>query len=156
MPNSLFMVVLLMKAQRWGPYADVLRSETKPLNAKPQTYSNTRFGQHLKMEDARLAKASEASAKAIDSSNGAVRTGVATSITRPGSVFLDLGVHMSNPQRFADAAIFKYNRLIERLHGKGVITAEQANEAQNLLSRGKYAELDQYLKALQAAYIRGE
>ncbi len=101
-------------------------------------------------------QASKDAAKGMVEGRAAVRGAFSSAVSRVGNTGLNFLVEAANPEVFSALAIAKLHRLIERLHSKGVLAPEQAAEAQNLLSQGKYPELDQYLQAAQAAYIRGD
>ena len=142
----------MMKRDRFGPYANVLRSETKPLNAKPQTYSNSRFGQYLKVEDARLEKSAEASAKAMDSSRAAKRFAKVTLVSRGGGAVFGAGLEaLKRENGVAVTNKLMRDRLeiaARRNQDIDIDTAAYA-EARRLLSQGEYGVLDQYLKRFE-------
>ena len=142
----------MMKRDRFGPYANVLRTETKPLNAKPPTYSNSRFGQYLKGEDARLEKSAVTSAKALEASRGAKRFAKVTLVSRGGGAVFGVGLEAlkrENGVAVTDKVMRDRLERVARRNQNIDIDTAAYEEARRLLSQGEYGVLDQYLKRFE-------
>lgn len=139
----------MMKQQRYGAYADVLgaKASTSPPPPAP-AYSNSRLGQYLKQEDARLAKAGKDAAKAVEQSRAALRTGLASAISRVGGPLVDVGLGALNPQVHAGATNAAIEIKLKRALASGALDEEQYIVAHNLMAQGKYRELQEYLDQL--------
>jgi Domain of unknown function (DUF4124) len=139
----------LMKQQRWGPYADVLGAKASTLPPAPApSYSNSRLGQYLKEEDARLTRAAKQVGKAVEESRAAIRTGVAAAISRPGNVLLDLGLGALNPQVHGGFTNATIEIKLKKALASGALDEDQYITAHNLMSQGKYKEMQDYLQSL--------
>lgn len=140
----------MMKADRWGRYADVLGSKATTLAAPPaRTYSNSRLGQHLQAEDARLAQASKASVKGLETARAAVRSHLATAITRPGNVLLDLGLGALNPDVHMGVGNVLVRTRLDRAWAAGALDDAQYETARSLLAQGKLAELQAFMQGVR-------
>jgi hypothetical protein len=136
----------LMKRDRFGPYADVLGAKATTLPTKNPTYSNSRLGQYLKVEDARAAGAAKAAAKDLEASRSALRAAKGTAVVRVGGTVLDLGIGMLNPETHSGVTNGYLRVKLDRLWGSGAIDEAQYEEARRLLSSGRYKELADYLQ----------
>ena len=137
----------MMKRDRWGPYADVslgARASTLPPPKSP-TYSNSRLGQYLKVEDARLATATKEVAKELEASRSALRAAKATAFTRVAGPLVDVGVALLDPEVGRSVGNEVLRVKARRLYERGVIDEEQWAETQNLLSQGKYVEMQKLM-----------
>lgn len=142
----------LMKRDRWGPYADVLGAKASALPApKAPTYSNSRLGQYLKVEDARQAAAAKQSAKELESARAGVRTARATAATRALNPLLDLAMAALDPDVFKGSSSFLLEVKLKRAYASGLLDEEQFSTVHNLMSEGKYAELAEFMKAIRSA-----
>ena len=138
----------MMKRDRWGPYADVLGSKGSTLATRTPTYSNSRLGQYLKVEDARAAQQSAQVAKDAEGARAALRTARATAVTRALNPLLDLGLNLLNPDMFSSTANITLELRLRRLRDAGVLDLEQYTEAHNLMAQGRYREMQEYLNSL--------
>ena len=143
----------MMKRDRFGPYANVLRTETKPLNAKPPSYSNSRFGQHLKVEDARLEKTAAVSAKAMDQAAAAKRTGVVTAVSRTGNVLIELGFGALKVETFSGISYIRGIEIAERLKKSGILDADEAYMLPRMLASH---EFDKVIEMIKSGMARAE
>ncbi len=143
----------MMKADRWGPYADVLGAKASTLlEPPPTTYSNSRWGQFARIEDPKAVQAAKASAKAVEGSRAAIRGGIASAISRPGGVLIDAGLQALNPEEGTAVTNILLRRRIEALarkHPDFDMTGDAYAKARDLLSQGRFGELDQYLKGFE-------
>ena len=143
----------MMKRDRWGPYADVLGAKASTLlEPVPTTYSNSRWGQYAKVEDPKALQAAKAATKAMESSRAAVRGAVASAISRPGGVLIDAGLQALNPEEGTAVTNILLRRRIEALARKNPefdMTGDAYAKARELLSQGRFGELDQYLKGFE-------
>jgi hypothetical protein len=139
----------LMKRDRFGPYADVLGTKASTLPTKATTYSNSRLGQYLKVEDARLAAASRAAAKELEQANAGLRSARGTAVVRGVGPVMDFGIAALNPDTAESMTNILMRRRLDRLARSnpaidlGSAAYEQAHQ---LLSEGRYGELDKLLK----------
>jgi hypothetical protein len=138
----------LMKRDRFGPYADVLGSKATTLPTKEPTYSNSKLGQHLKVEDAKAATASANAAKDLSGAEAGLRAAKGTALTRMFSPLLDLGVGLLDPQVHAGVTNAAVELKLRKAQNSGAITEEQYIEAHNLMAQGKFKEMQDYLLAI--------
>jgi hypothetical protein len=139
----------LMKRDRFGPYVDVLGGKASPLPARETSYSNSRLGRHLQVEDSRLAQASRAAANELEMTRSGLRAARGTAVVRTVGPFVDLGMAALNPDVAAGATVILMRRRIEKLARRNPdfdLDAPAYEQARQLLSQGRYAELDQLLK----------
>jgi len=149
-------VKAMMKRDRWGPYSDALGAAASTLPAPKQpTYSNSRLGQYLKVEDARLATASKQAAKGLEASRTAMRAAKATAVTRAFGPVLDFFVAALDPQMASSAGNEVLRVKARTLYERGIIDEEQWAETQNLLSQGKYVEMQKLMNDATRAYKAG-
>lgn len=144
----------MMKRDRWGPYADVLGSKASTLPSKPATYSNSRLGQYLKVEDARSAQAAAAVTKEAEGARAALRAAKATAVSRGLNPLLDLGIAALDPDvgtGVRDGLVL--GPKIKHLYDVGVLDEEQWAKARQLLSEGRIAELDRLITQATARFI---
>lgn len=143
----------MMKRERWGPYADVLGAKASTLlEPLPTTYSNSRWGQFAKVEDPKAIQAAKAATKAVEGSRAAIRGGIASAISRPGGVLIDAGLQALNPEEGTAVTNILLRRRIEALARKNPdfdLTSDAYAKARELLSSGRFGELDQYLKGFE-------
>lgn len=143
----------MMKRDRFGPYLDVLGSKASTLPPpKPPTYSNSRFGQYLKREDARQATVAKEVARELDASRKALRGAVATSVTRVAGPLLDLGTQMLNPEVAVGLTQTLLRARMDKLAVRNpdfAIDTPEYEEARSLLSQGRMGELDRLLKRFE-------
>jgi hypothetical protein len=140
----------MMRRDRWGPYADVLGRQAQAAAAgRPATYSNSRLGQYLKMDDAQLAQAAKNAAKEAEGAQSGMRAARGAAISRTANPLLDLGFGMLNPETAtASAAILMRRRLdnVARRNQAIDVDTPAYEKARTLLSQGRYGELDKFLK----------
>jgi hypothetical protein len=141
----------LMKRDRFGPYADVLGSKATTLPTTTPTYSNSRLGQYLKVEEAKAATAASNSAKDLASAEAGLRAAKGTAITRMFGPLLDLGIGLLDPQVAAGAANALVELKLTKAYERGDLTLEQYIEAHNLMAQGKFKEMQDYLLAISKA-----
>lgn len=142
----------MMKRDRFGAYADVLGSKASTMpTPKPPTYSNSRLGQYLKTDDVRAAQASSAAAKDLEASRAAIRSARAMSVTRVFTPILDLGLAMLDPEKAVATGNIAIEFKLKTAWSKGILDDEQYTTAHNLMSQGKYKEMQDYLDSLRAA-----
>lgn len=145
----------MMKRDRWGPYADVLGAKTSTLPAPPApSYSNTRLGQHLKLEDARLSQAAKEAAEDLQKSRAAIRGGLASSISRVGGPALDVLLALSDASKAEDLGVAALNLRARKMYEAGMIDESQWTEAQSMLSQGRRAEMIQFLDAQAKRWVK--
>jgi hypothetical protein len=145
----------LMKRDRWGPYADVLGARTSTMPAPPApSYSNTRLGQHLKVEDARLSQAAKEVARDLQKSRAAIRGGLASSISRVGGTALDVLVAFSDASKAEDLGVAALNLRARKMYEAGIIDESQWAEALSMLSQGRRAEMIQFLDAQVKRWLK--
>lgn len=145
----------MMKRDRWGPYADVLGSKAGTLPQKAPTYSISRLGQYLKVEDARAAKAAAAAAKDGEAARTALRAAKATAATRVLNPMLDLGLEALNPDRARDIGTEVLRVKARRLYERGVLDEVQWAQTQEFISQGRFVELQQFLEEQTGLYVKG-
>lgn len=144
----------LMKRDRFGPYADVLGSKATTLPTKTPTYSNSRLGQYLKAEDARLSQASKEAAKDLHVSRAAIKGGFASSISRVGGTALDVLVAFSDASKAEDLGVAALHLRARKMYEAGIIDESQWAEAQSMLSQGRRAEMIQFLDAQVKGWLK--
>ena len=137
----------------FGPYLDVLGGKASTLPPpKPPTYSNSRLGQYLKVEDARQAAVAKDVARELDASRKALRGAVATSVTRVAGPLLDLGTQMLNPEVAVGLTQTLLRARMDKLAVRNpdfAIDTPEYEEARSLLSQGRMGELDRLLKRFE-------
>jgi hypothetical protein len=138
----------LMKRDRFGPYADVLGSKSTTLPTKTPTYSNSKLGQYLKVEEAKAATASTNAAKDLSSAEAGLRAAKGTALTRMFSPILDLGIGLLDPQVHAGVANAAVELKLRKALSSGALTEEQYIEAHNLMAQGKFKEMQDYLLSI--------
>lgn len=136
----------LMKRDRFGPYADVLGAKATTLPTTTPTYSNSRLGQYLKVDDARAAAAAKAAAKDLEASRSALRAARSTSAVRVGGPLVDLGIAMLDPQTHGAVSNAHLRIKLDRLWASGAIDEAQYEEARRLLSNGRYKDMVDFLQ----------
>lgn len=140
----------LMKRDRWGPYADVLGAKATTLPApKAPTYSNSRLGQYMKQEDARLAAAGKASAKELELSRAAVRSGLGTAVTRGLGPLVEFGMAALDPQVATGVTDIALRLRLERAalnHPEFELVGTKYALGRDLLAQGRLAELKSLLE----------
>lgn len=143
----------MMKRNRWGPYADVLGAKASTLlEPLPTTYSKSRWGQFAKVEDPKAIQAAKAATKAVEGSRAAIRGGIASAISRPGGVLIDAGLQALNPEEGTAVTNILLRRRIETLATKNPefdMTGDAYAKARDMLSQGRFGELDKYLKGFE-------
>jgi hypothetical protein len=145
----------LMKRDRWGPYADVLGTKATTLPTAAPTYSNSRLGQYMEVEDARAAKAAKDSAKGLESARAAVRGAASTAVTRMGNPLIDLGIGMLDTEVWSGVNNPKMAIQARKLYEKGVLTEEEWAASQNLISQSKYKEFYALLADAERRFVKG-
>jgi hypothetical protein len=138
----------LMKRDRFGPYADVLGSKATTLPNKTPTYSNSKLGQYLKVEEAKAATASTNAAKDLSSAEAGLRAAKGTALTRMFSPLLDLGIGLLDPQVYGATANTYVEIRLKKALNDGTLTVEDYTEAHNLMAQGKFKEMQDYLRAV--------
>ncbi len=139
----------MMKRDRWGPYAEVLGAKATTLPTPTPAYSNSRLGQYLQVEDARLAAASRAAAKEVELAQAGARAARGASITRPGGVLVDLGLAALKPETGEAVTQTLLRARIEKAARRNPnfdIDTPAYEQARRLLSTARYGELDEFLK----------
>jgi hypothetical protein len=139
----------LMKRDRFGPYADVLGDKASTLPSKAASYSSSRLGQYLKVEDARLAAASRAAAKELEASKAGLRAARGAAVVRSVGPVVDLGIAALNPETASAATVILMRRRLEILARRNPdidLDTPAYEQAMSLLSQGRYGELDKFLK----------
>jgi hypothetical protein len=143
----------LMRRDRWGPYADVLGSKASTLPSTAATHSNSRLGQYLKVEDARLATAAQAAAKEAELAKAGMRAARGgTWGTRVGGTALDFSTAALNPETATSAAITLLRIRLDKLSQRNPaidIDTPAYGRARDMLSQGRYGELDKFLKGYE-------
>ncbi len=138
----------LMKRDRFGPYAPVLGSKASTLPTKTPTYSNSRLGQYLKAEDARLASAAKSAASEMESARAGLHAARGTVVTRALGPILDIGVAALNPETYGAVANTTVELRLKKAYEKGILDDEQYVTAHNLMAAGKFREMTEYLKSI--------
>jgi len=132
----------MMKRDRFGPYAPVLGSKASTLPApNPPTYSNSRLGQYLKVEDARSIEAAKETAKAGEASRAALRTAKATAVTRALNPLLDLGIGALDPDVFKGISYIRGVQIAEKLKAKGILDDDEAYMLPRMMAAGRFDEV---------------
>jgi hypothetical protein len=142
----------LMRRDRWGPYADVLGSKASTLPGNTATYSNSRLGQYLKVEDARLAAAAKAAAKEAELAQAGMRAARGAAITRPMGPLVDLGIAALNPENATAVTNILLRRRLDTAARRNPaidIDTPAYEQARTMLSQGRYGELDKFLKGYE-------
>src|SRR5574343_889264 len=138
----------MMKRDRYGPYAPVLGNKASTLPApKSPTYSNSRLGQHLKVDDVRSIEAAKQSAKAGESSRAAIRTAKAAAATRTLNPLIDVGIGALDPAVFSGISAIRGRQLANRLVKNGVLSLEEAEELPRMMARGEFAQAQAMIDA---------
>ena len=138
----------MMKRDRYGPYAPVLGSKASTLPApKSPTYSDSRLGQHLKVDDVRSIEAAKQSAKAGESSRAAIRTAKAAAATRTLNPLIDVGIGALDPAVFSGISAIRGRQLANRLVKNGVLSLEEAEELPCMMARGEFAQAQAMIDA---------
>lgn len=139
----------MMKADRWGPYADVLGTKASTLPTKTATYSKSRLGQHLQVEDPRAAGRALEAAKDMESGRAAIRSSISGAFSRIGGTILDVELALLKPETHQGFTNFLVENKLKKALGSGALNDEQYETAHALLSQGKIKELEQYLGNLR-------
>jgi hypothetical protein len=142
----------LMRRDRWGPYADVLGSKASTLPGNTATYSNSRLGQYLKVEDARLAAAAKAAVKEAELAQAGMRAARGAAITRPMGPLVDLGIAALNPENATAVTNILLRRRLDTAARRNPaidIDTPAYEQARTMLSQGRYGELDKFLKGYE-------
>ncbi len=138
----------MMKRDRFGPYAPVLGSKASTLPTPPApSYSNSRLGQRLKIDDAAAARNASAAAKELEASRAAVRASRATAITRAGGPLLDLGIGALDPNTFSGISAIEGLRLKRTLVAKGILTPEEGDDLPGMMARGEFDRVRAMIEA---------
>jgi hypothetical protein len=145
----------LMKRDRFGPYADVLGSKATTLAVPEVRYSNSRLGQYLKGEDVRAAAAAKATAKDLETARAGLRAAKGAAVTRAMGPMVDLGIGMLDPQKANEVGTIALRLRAQKLFERGVLDEEQWAESQQLLSTGRYVEMQQLMDKALGAYVSG-
>ncbi|AKJ30732.1 DUF4124 domain-containing protein [Caldimonas brevitalea] len=145
----------MMKKQRYGGYADVLGDKATTLPTKTPEYSSSRLGQFQKLDDVRAAAAAKDARAAMDAANAARRTARGAAITRPGNTLVDIGVQLLNPEAASSLGIANLNRKAQKLFERGVLDVEQWAKAKQLLSQGRYVEMQKLMDDAVRDYVKG-
>jgi len=140
----------LMKRDRFGPYADVLGSKVSTLPTKTPTYSTSRHGQYLKVEDARQATALREGAKDLESARAGLRAAKGAAVVRAVGPLVDLGLAMLDPNTATSTGNIVIETKLKAAWAKGVIDEEQYITAHNLMAAGRYKEMSDYLQSVVA------
>jgi hypothetical protein len=135
----------LMKRDRWGPYADVLGTKATTLPTVPPTYSNSRLGQYLEVEDARAAKAAKDSAKGLESARAAVRGAASTAVTRMGNPLIDLGIGMLDTDFARGVSAIRGAQIAKQLVSKGILDPIEGEELRSMMANFKFDEANQLI-----------
>lgn len=141
----------MMKRDRFGPYAEVLGSKASTLPAAVPTFSRSRLGQYMQIEDARLAKAAKDVAKELEVSRAAIRGGFATAISRPAGVLLDIGLAALDPDMHGSVTNIVVETKLRKAWAAGVLNDEQYETAHNLMSQGKFKDMQDYLSGARVS-----
>lgn len=142
----------MMKADRWGPYADVLGAKASTLlEPQPATYSNSRWGQFAKVEDPKAVQAATDATKAMETSRAAIRASRAAAVTRVLNPLLDLGIGALDTDFFKGISAIEGMRLGKKLVDKGILTPEEALELRGMMAR---AEFDQARALIESGAAR--
>lgn len=145
----------LMKRDRFGPFAEVLGRKATTLSVKPTVYSNSRLGQYLKGDDVRAVAAAKATAKELDSARAGLRAARGMVVTRVMGPVVDLGMGMMDPEKASGIGTEMLRRRAQKLFEKGVIDAEQWAESQQLLSSGRFVEMQKLMDDAVSKYVKG-
>ncbi|QUP54248.1 DUF4124 domain-containing protein [Ralstonia syzygii] len=144
----------MMKADRWGPYADVLGAKASTLLAPtPTTYSNSRWGQFAKVEDPKAIQAAKDAAKKLEASRAAIRASRAAAVTRTLNPLLDLGIGALDTDFFKGISYVRGVQIAENLKNKGVLDADEAYVLPRMLAAGEY---DKVIAMIQAGLDRAQ
>jgi hypothetical protein len=139
----------MMQRDRWGPFADVLGSKATTLPSKTTSFSNSRFGQYMKIDSANLQAAGKAAAKELELEKAGMRAARGASVTRVGGPILDLALGMLKPDVHAGSANWVSETRLKNALGDGRIDEVQYEIAHDLMRKGQYAEMQSYLDSIR-------
>ncbi len=137
----------MMKRDGWGPYADVLGSKATTLAKPTPTYSNSRLGQHLKVEDARAAAAAKAAAKDLEAAQGGLRAARGAAVVRSVGPLVDLGIGALNPDFFRGISAVRAMHIGKKLVDAGVLTLEESLELRSLMANAEFDKAQALIEA---------
>jgi hypothetical protein len=143
----------LMKRDRFGPYADVLGSKASTLPGKATSYSNSRLGQYLKMEDPKAAVAAKAAAKELEMANSGSRAAAGGAVVRVMGPLVDLGIGALRVETFSGLSYIQGVRLAEDLKNKGILDTEEAYMLPRMMAA---KEFDKVIEMIRAGTARAE
>lgn len=105
----------------------------------------------MQIEDARLAKAAKDVAKELEVSRAAIRGGFATAISRPAGVLLDIGLAALDPDMHGSVTNIVVETKLRKAWAAGVLNDEQYETAHNLMSQGKFKDMQDYLSGARVS-----
>ena len=122
-----------------GPTPDVLDTRGRIVPPKETTYSNSKLGQHLKVEDARAAKEGvKSQAEAITAARGVTKS-VGVAISRALGPVLDVGIAALDPQAHSGAGAIKGMADKKKYIADGTLTPEEGDLLPGMYARGEYS-----------------
>lgn len=145
----------MMKKDGWGPYADVLGSKATTLATKTHSYPNSSTGRAAQARDTALTAASKAAAKELEAAQSGLRAARGAAVVRSVGPLVDLGIGMLDPEKATAVAIAALRMRAQKLFERGVIDEIQWSDSQQLLSAGKYVEMQKMLDDAVRAYTKG-
>lgn len=132
---------------------DVLGSKATTLPQHVPHYSSSRLGQWSQAEDVKAVAAAKATQKALG--GRPVLTAAGTAASRVGGAVLGIGIEMLNPEVANSAGREVLRRNAKNLYEKGVIDEIGWARSQELLSQGKYVEMQRLMTDATNRYVGG-
>lgn len=143
----------LMKRDRYGPYAEVLGTKGAPFIEKPATYSNSRWGEFMKVEGPKLAEASKAATKELQLATAVGRAAVGATIADVGGPFVQLGTAALDVKSLAGISYFRGLSLAQELKDKGILDDREAYFLPRMLAA---KEFDKVIEMINAGVARAK
>jgi hypothetical protein len=143
----------MMKRDRYGPYAEVLGDKGRPFIEKPTTYSNSRWGEFMKVEGPKLAEASKAATKELQLATAMGRAAVGSTIGDVGGPFMQLVMGALDVQSLAGISYFRGLSLAQELKDKGILTEKEAYFLPRMLAA---KEFDKVVEMINAGVARAK
>jgi hypothetical protein len=137
----------MMKRDRYGPYAEVLGDKGRPFIERPTTYSNSRWGEFMKVEGPKLAAASKAATKELEIASAGVRAARGMSAVGVTAPFLEFGIRALDVDVFRGFSYLQGINLSKELMNKGIFTSDDALVFPSLLANHQYQEAVELVRA---------
>lgn len=143
----------MMKREGFGSYSKVLGGGSSTLPAaKEEYFSNSRYGEHRKIEVPRLEKEYGKAAAASKVAARGVATAVGVAVTRVATPFFDIGLEMLKPETGKNVGVIGMRDKLDTLAATNPaldITSENYAYARMLLNKERYAEFNKFVDAFK-------